>query len=64
LIAPSSVVFRHILEIHPIDSRHQGRWDANNRDEGQNLEHVILSYADQTDQASRTNCTLLASCSS
>src|SRR5208337_1274344 len=50
LITPSPVVFRHVLEVHAIDSRHQGRWDADDRDDGQNLEHVILSYADQTDQ--------------
>src|SRR5271165_5504039 len=47
LIAPSPVVLRHVLEVHAIDSRHQSRWDADDGDYGQNLEHVILSYADQ-----------------
>src|ERR1700690_4561098 len=31
LVAPGPVVFRHVLEVHAIDSRHQGRGDADDR---------------------------------
>jgi hypothetical protein len=34
LIAPSPIVFRHVLEVHAIDPRHQRRGDADDRDDG------------------------------
>ena len=49
-IAPLPIELRHLLEIHAVDRRNDGRWHEDDRDYREQLDDVVLSEVDAAER--------------